>query len=121
GRDGSWPAWPQSTSRAWSPGTPTSSSSTSQPGPNSDYPPNPTPDLPSPPGEGQGGGTWIPGRPAAMNDLDGKSALVTGGGKGIGAAVTRSLAQTGARVWINYRSDAASAEQTAHEVGGEAV
>ena len=56
-----------------------------------------------------------------MTDLQGKTALVTGGGKGIGAAVSRSLARMGARVWVNYRSDGTSAEQTAHEVGGEAV
>jgi 3-oxoacyl-[acyl-carrier protein] reductase len=48
-------------------------------------------------------------------------ALVTGGGKGIGRAVSRSLARMGARVVVNYRSDAAAAEETAHEIGGEAV
>ncbi|MBO0709315.1 MAG: 3-oxoacyl-ACP reductase FabG [Candidatus Dormibacteraeota bacterium] len=47
--------------------------------------------------------------------------MVTGGGKGIGAAVSRDLAAAGARVWIAYRSDSAAAEQTAHQVGGEAV
>jgi 3-oxoacyl-[acyl-carrier protein] reductase len=56
-----------------------------------------------------------------MGDLDGKTALVTGGGKGIGAAVSKSLAQMGAKVWVNYRSDKASAERTAHEIGAEAV
>jgi 3-oxoacyl-[acyl-carrier protein] reductase len=56
-----------------------------------------------------------------VTDLDGKTALVTGGGKGIGAAISRSLAQMGAQVWVNYRSDQASAEGTAHEVGGGAV
>jgi len=56
-----------------------------------------------------------------MGELDGKTALVTGGGKGIGAAVSRSLAGMGAKVWINYRSDKASAEQTAHEIAAEAV
>ncbi|HKF78577.1 MAG TPA: 3-oxoacyl-ACP reductase FabG [Candidatus Dormibacteraeota bacterium] len=53
--------------------------------------------------------------------LDGRVALVTGGGKGIGRAVTCALAAMGARVVVNYRSDAAAAEATAHEVGGEAV
>jgi 3-oxoacyl-[acyl-carrier protein] reductase len=56
-----------------------------------------------------------------VTDLQGKTALVTGGGKGIGAAVSRSLAGMGAKVWVNYRSDGTSAERTAREVGGEAV
>ena len=54
-------------------------------------------------------------------DLEGRTALVTGGGKGIGRAVSRALARMGARVVVNYRSDAAAAEDTAHEVGGQAV
>lgn len=56
-----------------------------------------------------------------MTELAGKTALVTGGGKGIGAAVSRELAAAGARVWIVYRSDSGAAEQTAHQVGGEAL
>ncbi|HEY8643876.1 MAG TPA: 3-oxoacyl-ACP reductase FabG [Candidatus Dormibacteraeota bacterium] len=54
-------------------------------------------------------------------DLEGKSALVTGGGKGIGASISRALAEMGARVIVNYRGDAAAAEATARDVGGEAV
>jgi 3-oxoacyl-[acyl-carrier protein] reductase len=54
-------------------------------------------------------------------ELEGRTALVTGGGKGIGRAVSRALAARGARVVLNYRSDAAAAEETAHEIGGEAV
>lgn len=54
-------------------------------------------------------------------DLDGRTALVTGGGKGIGRAVSRALASMGAQVIVNYRSDAEAAEETAHEVGGLAV
>jgi len=54
-------------------------------------------------------------------ELEGRTALVTGGGKGIGRAVSRALGQMGARVVVNYRSDAAAAEETAHEVGGQAV
>ncbi len=54
-------------------------------------------------------------------DLDGRTALVTGGGKGIGRAVSRVLASMGAQVIVNYRSDAEAAEETAHEVGGLAV
>lgn len=54
-------------------------------------------------------------------DLDGRTALVTGGGKGIGRAVSRALASMGAQVIVNYRSDAEAAEETAHEVGGLAL
>ena len=54
-------------------------------------------------------------------DLEGRTALVTGGGKGIGRAVSKALASMGARVIVNYRSDLAAAEETAREVGGVAV
>jgi len=54
-------------------------------------------------------------------ELEGRVALVTGGGKGIGAAICRALAAMGARVHLNYRSDAAPAEQLAHEIDGTAV
>ena len=48
-------------------------------------------------------------------------ALVTGGSRGIGAAVARELAAAGARVAVNYRSSAAEAEAIAAEIGGLAV
>jgi 3-oxoacyl-[acyl-carrier protein] reductase len=54
-------------------------------------------------------------------ELAEKVALVTGGGKGIGAAISRLLAQMGARVFVNYRSDEAAAAAVASEIGGEAV
>ena len=50
-----------------------------------------------------------------------KVALVTGGGKGIGAAISRALAEMGARVTVNYRSDSGAAEGIAREIGGTAV
>jgi 3-oxoacyl-[acyl-carrier protein] reductase len=48
-----------------------------------------------------------------MGDLDGKTALVTGGGKGIGLAISQALAGMGARVVVNFRSDKAAAETAA--------
>ena len=54
-------------------------------------------------------------------ELTDRVALVTGGGKGIGAAISRSLAAMGASVHVNYRSDKAAAEAVAREIGGTAV
>lgn len=54
-------------------------------------------------------------------ELAERVALVTGGGKGIGAAISRALSGMGATVHVNYRSDSAAAEQVAHEIGGRAV
>ena len=51
--------------------------------------------------------------------LDGRVALVSGGSRGIGAAISRELSRAGARVAINFRSQAAPAEQLAGEIGGE--
>lgn len=53
--------------------------------------------------------------------LEGKAALVTGGARGIGAAVSRELARAGARVCVNYRADADAAETLAAEIGGVAI
>src|SRR2546426_11019147 len=51
-------------------------------------------------------------------DLEGKTALVTGGGKGIGRAISQALAAMGARVVVNYRSDKTAAEETATSLPG---
>jgi 3-oxoacyl-[acyl-carrier protein] reductase len=53
--------------------------------------------------------------------LEGKTALVTGGSRGIGAAVARELAHAGATVVVGYRSGADEAEAIASEIGGRAV
>ena len=52
-----------------------------------------------------------------MIALDGRTALVTGGSRGIGRAVGLMLARAGADVAIGYRSRAAEAEAVAEEIG----
>ena len=54
-----------------------------------------------------------------MNDLDGRSALVTGGAGGIGAACARELARRGAKVTVADIDDA-GAQNVADEIGGSA-
>lgn len=54
-----------------------------------------------------------------MAGLAGRKALVTGGSRGIGAAVVRRLAADGASVVINYRSSAKEAEALAAELDGD--
>lgn len=53
--------------------------------------------------------------------FEGKVVLVTGGARGIGAAVTRAFAAEGARVAINHRRSAEAAERLAEELGGGAT
>jgi 3-oxoacyl-[acyl-carrier protein] reductase len=48
--------------------------------------------------------------------LQGKTAVVTGGGRGIGRGIVVELAREGADVAINYRRDRDAAEATADEV-----
>jgi NAD(P)-dependent dehydrogenase (short-subunit alcohol dehydrogenase family) len=52
-----------------------------------------------------------------MNRLDGKVALVTGGGQGVGLGIARAMAAAGARVALVDRV-AERAEQAAAEFGG---
>ncbi len=53
--------------------------------------------------------------------LEGKVALVTGGSRGIGAAVSRELARAGARTALNYRASGGAAAALASELAGIAV
>lgn len=51
-----------------------------------------------------------------MIDLTGKVAVVTGGTRGIGASIVRTLAKCGADVALNYRKSSEEAEQMVSEV-----
>jgi len=53
--------------------------------------------------------------------LEGKTALVTGGSRGIGRAIALELARAGARVTLSYRSGKDEADEVASEAGGRAV
>jgi 3-oxoacyl-[acyl-carrier protein] reductase len=57
----------------------------------------------------------------AFCSLDGKTALVTGGSRGIGKAIAVELARAGASVVVGYRSGSDEAEAVASEIGGRAV
>jgi 3-oxoacyl-[acyl-carrier protein] reductase len=53
--------------------------------------------------------------------LEGRTALVTGGSRGIGKAIAAELAAAGATVVLGYRSGADEAEEVASEIGARAV
>ncbi len=59
-----------------------------------------------------------------MNDLEGKVVLITGGSRGIGAAIAAGFAEKRARVAITYRSDKSHAESCSRSIrkmGGECL
>ena len=51
-----------------------------------------------------------------MRKLDGRTAIVTGGSRGIGRAIALELAELGAKVAINYRGSKEDAERVADEI-----
>ena len=55
---------------------------------------------------------------AATYDLSGRTAIVTGGAKGIGRAIARTLSANGANLAI-WDLDADLAIETAHELGAD--
>lgn len=59
-----------------------------------------------------------------MKELNDKVALVTGGARDIGKAISIALAEAGAKVAVNYFGSKAHAEETVEEIkknGGEAI
>lgn len=51
-----------------------------------------------------------------MTELDGRVAVVTGGSRGIGAAISRAFASAGATVIVHSRADGATARTLTHEL-----
>jgi len=58
---------------------------------------------------------------AGFASLEGKTALVTGGSRGIGRAIAIGLGRAGADVVVGYRTGREEAEAVASEIGGRAV
>src|SRR2546423_5504726 len=54
--------------------------------------------------------------PMAKDGLRGRTALITGGSRGIGAAISRALAEAGAGLAINYRERGDHAKNLADEL-----
>ncbi|HET7451793.1 MAG TPA: SDR family oxidoreductase [Thermoanaerobaculia bacterium] len=66
----------------------------------------------------------MPGETDPLFDFSGRTALVTGGSRGIGRAISLAFARCRARVLVNFREDRASAEETVGAIereGGEAA
>jgi 3-oxoacyl-[acyl-carrier protein] reductase len=59
--------------------------------------------------------------PAVTLSLAGRTALITGGSRGIGAATVRLFRQAGARVAFSYRTAAGQAAALSAELGGSSV
>ena len=58
------------------------------------------------------------GETLPMNELKGRVALVTGGGRGIGRGISELLAASGATVAVNYRRDVDAATETVEGITG---
>ncbi|MCY7779807.1 SDR family oxidoreductase [Bacillus haynesii] len=59
-----------------------------------------------------------------MQNLEGKTAIVTGASRGIGRTIAKQLGELGAKVAVNYSSSALKAESVVREIkqnGGEAA
>ncbi|WP_203332604.1 3-oxoacyl-[acyl-carrier-protein] reductase [Planococcus beigongshangi] len=59
-----------------------------------------------------------------MSDLTGKTAIITGASRGIGAEIARRFAQAGAKIVVNYSGSQSKAEavvESIKENGGEAI
>ncbi|MGE4284295.1 MAG: SDR family NAD(P)-dependent oxidoreductase, partial [Clostridia bacterium] len=57
-------------------------------------------------------------------NLKGKTAIITGAGRGIGEAIATKLAREGANIVINYSTSSANAEKIVQEIsdnGGKAI
>jgi NAD(P)-dependent dehydrogenase (short-subunit alcohol dehydrogenase family) len=51
-----------------------------------------------------------------MNDLKGRVALVTGGGRDVGAGISQALAEAGASVAVNYHNSRDEAEAVVAQI-----